>query len=228
MNINAKKVSKLLLIVVVVLSLLHIAATYAMFSLQTSELQFQVLGLFDMDREISIPTWYSQTLMFILAMAVLVVAIKKYRVRAPYFKRWIGLSIVFLYASIDEGASIHELLAQPLRQAFGTEGSFLHFAWVIFGAALVAVLVLFYFKFWINLPAKTRKLFFWGSAIYIGGSIGIETIGGYYFANYHIDFFYSLIVLIEETMEMAGAILLIYTMLDYIKTTKLNIEAKIT
>src|SRR5690606_11593804 len=138
---------------------------------------------------------------------VFIIAMVKNRNQDKYAKHWAGLVAVFLYASIDEGSSIHELFMEPLRNMFNTDGTFLHFAWVLFGAGLVSILVILYFRFWLHLPPKTRWLFFLASATYVTGSIGVELIGGYYYSNIGVDYWYDMLVFLEESLEITGAIL---------------------
>ncbi len=80
--------------------------------------------------------------------------------------------------------------------------------------AILAVLAVIYFKFWWRLPSRTRTLFLVSAAIYVGGAIGVEMLGGWYFAQYFIDYTYSMLVLVEETMEIIGSSLFIYTLCD--------------
>ena len=42
--------------------------------------------------------------------------------KMPYAKHWHGLAFVFIFLGVDEMASIHELLTNPLREAFNTSG----------------------------------------------------------------------------------------------------------
>ena len=65
----------------------------------------------------------------------------------------------------------------PLRKGLNTSG-ILFYAWVIpYGIALL-ILIFLYLKFFISLPAKTRKLFIIAAVVYLLGVIGIELMGG--------------------------------------------------
>ena len=54
-------------------------------------------------------------------------------------------------------------------------------------------------------------------AAYIGGCIGFESIGGYY-AELHgkQTFIYNSLVTVEESLEMAGVIIFIWGLMEYI------------
>ena len=182
-----------------------------------------VLTLFDMDAEVSIPTWYAQSLLLIVAVICLVIGVVKRQSVQKYYKHWLALGIIFIYVSMDEGSQIHELLIPPLQATFNTSGTFLHFAWVIAGASLMAVLGVIYLRFWLNLPSRTRVLFLASAAIFVSGALGIEMMAGYYLSNYGSNIGYSILVLIEESMELLGSSLFIYTLLNYLRYLKPDI-----
>jgi hypothetical protein len=74
-----------------------------------------------------------------------------------------------------------------------------------------------YLKFLLHLPAKTRWRFVVAATLYLGGAIGMELIGGRY-ADLHgmENLAYSMTATVEESLEMAGVIVFIYTLLNYI------------
>lgn len=68
-----------------------------------------------------------------------------------------------------------------------------------------------------RLPARTAFLFVVSGAVYVGGAIGFELIGGYYAkANGVENLTYSMISTVEESLEMSGVIVFIYALLKYI------------
>jgi hypothetical protein len=123
--------------------------------------------------------------------------------------------------AIDEAASIHELLTWPMRSLLGLLGQqasgIFFFTWVIPGIAVAMVFGLSYLKFLLHLPAKTRWRFVVAATLYLGGAIGMELIGGRY-ADLHgmENLAYSMTATVEESLEMAGVIVFIYTLLNYI------------
>jgi hypothetical protein len=69
----------------------------------------------------------------------------------------------------------------------------------------------------INIPAPSRKRFLISAALYLGGSIGFELIGGWYTENVGTgNLAYTMIVTVEEGLEMAGAITFIWALLQYL------------
>ena len=155
---------------------------------------------------------------FVNGESIAIIAITKHKQGDRYAFQWKCLSLIFLYLSVNEAAGIHELAIDPLRQALNLGGIF-YFAWVIPGAILVSIFVLAYLKFLMSLPAKTRNLFIVAGVIYVGGALGIELVGGAYaYAQGITDLAYSIIVTIEEALEMIGILVFIYALLDYIET----------
>jgi hypothetical protein len=65
-----------------------------------------------------------------------------------------------------------------MRKLLNATG-FLYFTWIVPFGFLVAIFLLSYSKFLFHLPVSTRKLFVAACALYIGGAIGMEMLGGY-------------------------------------------------
>ena len=182
--------------------------------------------LFYVDSEQNIPSLYSTMLLLISALLLSVIAVLKSKQRAAYAKYWALLSVGFLVMAIDEAASIHEITIRPMRNLLGGgELGIFHFAWVVPGIILVLALAVYFLKFLSHLPANTRSGFLLAAALFIGGSIGFELIGGRY-AELHgtQSLFYSLIVTVEESLEMAGVIVFIRALLVYITETYKDVQ----
>jgi hypothetical protein len=121
----------------------------------------------------------------------------------------------------DEVASFHERLIAPMRELWGGQdlGVF-YFAWVVPGMLLVLVLGLCYLRFLANLPAKTRFAFLAAAALFLGGAIGMELVGGWYAESHGLNTLtYATITTVEEGLEMAGAIVFIRALLVYLADT---------
>ena len=132
----------------------------------------------------------------------------------------IVLSLVFFYLAIDEAWSIHESWANlPIDNFVDTSGAgVFYFIWVIPGIIVALALFLFFLKFLLLLPMKVMRSFIFAGALYAGGAIGFELIGGYYAGIYgnNTTFTYTLIATLEESLEMAGVILFIRSLLTHI------------
>jgi hypothetical protein len=180
---------------------------------------FGLIPLVDVDRELTIPTIFSVVLLFSTSLVLYAIAVLKKKRKDKFTWSWYVLASGFLFMAFDEGSSIHELTTMPIRRALGEKlPGFLSFAWLVPGIAVILIVAIIYLRFYFSLPKRTKKLILLSAIIYLGGLIGIEMIGGNYASIYGIkNLTYNLIVTIEESLEMAGMVLFIYTLLDYIQ-----------
>ena len=183
-----------------------------------------VSHLLNVDMETSVPTYFSVLLLLFVSALLYTVALGKRQ--DPFLRHWAGLAVIFLLFSIDEATSIHELAVGPLRRQFGL-GGWLYFSWVIPGAAFVLAFVLAYLRFVARLSKPFQTLFVASGAIYVGGALGMELIGGFQVDHYGRDgIAYVLITTIEEALEMAGLVLFIYALLRYLETRKAALSVR--
>ena len=174
-----------------------------------------LLDLFSVNLEESVPTWYS-TLILVCASALLgVIAFAKRAGRDRYALYWLGLSLLFLYFSLDESAAVHEILSDPLQMAFNATG-YLAFGWQIVAVPLVILFALLYVRFVFHLPPRFRNLFIAAGVLYAGGALVVEGISANQYSISGITFTYLAIATVEETLEMLGVVVLIFALLAYI------------
>jgi hypothetical protein len=215
-SLNPFKIARALGTVAFFLVLASIAGQLMFY--KTGNKFYGLVLLFDVDAECNIPTFFSMLLLLLAALLLSVITLLERKQTASHVLHWAILSFGFLFMAIDEVVAIHERLVNPLRRMLGpgNPGVF-NFAWVIPGISLVLILALFFLKFWLRLPVKTRLTFLVASATYIGGCIGFELIGGH-FAKLHgiHNFAYSVLTTVEESLEMAGVIFFIWGLLVYL------------
>ena len=137
----------------------------------------QLVRLFDLDREVNVPTLFSTVILLLSSLCFVAIACAKKIVQNRYFFHWAGLALLFLFLSADEALSFHETLIRPLQRVLGTSGVF-HFAWVVPYGIGVIILALLYLKFLIHLPKKPRVLITLAGLIYVSGALGFEMIAG--------------------------------------------------
>ena len=187
----------------------------------------QLLRLFDLDRELNIPTFYSTAALLLSSALLAIIAFVKKKEDAPYRLHWKVLSVIFLFLSLDEATSLHgktRAIIELLLSALKSSG-FLHYRlptgmdgalWVIPAAVFILIFVLAYRRFLADLPQKTRNLFLVAGALFIGGALGMEFIGGYYKSLYlsqsvtllgfcDLRTNYSIMVTVEENREKIGS-----------------------
>jgi hypothetical protein len=176
---------------------------------------FGLLRKFDLDAELNVPTWFSTLLLSIAAAALAYIGIRARREGDRFSAHWRGLAWIFLFMSVDETAGLHGLLTRPVREALHLSGTF-HFAWIVpVGIALI-VFGVAYTRFVWNLPRPTRELMVLSGLVYVAGALGGEMLEGGYQTAHGIDVTFAALTVGEETFEMAGSVLFIYTLLAYI------------
>jgi hypothetical protein len=156
------------------------------------------------------------TLGFCSLLLALIAYIKKTR-GSRFAKSWQALSYIFLYLAFDELCGIHEILI-PILKTFVDAKGFIFYPWVIVGSISVIVFLIAFRDFIFNLPPKIRTLFLIAGAIFVGGALGMEIIGGYLgdVMGFSSKAFW-LVSTLEEVLEMFGIVIFIHALLSYIK-----------
>lgn len=168
------------------------------------------LAAVDLNREWSLPSLFSGA-QLLLAAALLGRTASVERGRARPWAAWAGLCAAFVFLSADETFAIHEMLNAPLRASLHTAGGALHHAWVVPYLVLTAALGALYIPFLRRLPARDRNLFVLAGAIFVGGAVGCELVGGWLQAGSTVKTIPVVVeILVEETMEMGGIALFVF------------------
>jgi hypothetical protein len=222
-SVHSRRILRFLLLSVLGITCANLAVQVSRFLFERDTL-WGLSRLLDVNNENSIPAWYSSiTLLFCAILLWLISSVKQQR-GDDYIKHWKGLSVIFLLLSLDEAASVHEILI-PLGWVWNTKGFFM-FIWVVPGMIFVLSVTLVYWKFLSALPAKTRYLFLAAGTIYVSGTIGLEMIGGQYIhstGNWG-EMGLALILALEELLEMLGILTFIYALLSYIDTNLKEVQ----
>lgn len=168
-------------------------------------------------------------LLIFSAFLLAAVAVLTGKRQASDLSKWLILSIGFLCMAYDGAFLVHERLIHPIRSLLGHASlGIFYYAWVIPGAVLVFFLALFYLKFLLRLPARTRFRFLSAATLYLSGCIGLELIGGWYAeANGVNNLAYNLITTSEESLEMAGLIVFIHALLKYLAENYEGVKLRI-
>ena len=186
--------------------------------------------MFNLDRELNLPTWYSSFMLGTCSILLRIVAVGKRQQGDRYTKDWQLLSLIFCLLAIDEVLSIHEILIIPEVSKALNLPWFLHSMWVIPGTIFVLWFARRYWKFSLHLPYQSRKHFFSAAFLYVGGALIMEMIGSYIAeAQGQQNLLYAMTATLEEVMEMTGLIVFIYGLLCYLRwwLNKLNLEITI-
>ncbi len=175
---------------------------------------FSLLSRFDIVNEPSLLQWYASSLHLVCCSLLAVCAVKASDRWLAW--RWLGLAVVFLFASIDEAIMLHEMLDNPTRQLLGTSGV-LTIAWIIPGAVIALMLAGLYIKFLIRLESMTRWRFVVAGMIFLSGAILMELPGGWLYEKYGFSTSHYIIsYAVEELLELAGMSLFLFALMDFL------------
>jgi hypothetical protein len=226
-NINTRKITIFLFALAGVLLIAHLTGQIEKYVFDHPSIYGLIL-LFNLNNENNIPTLFQRVILATSSFILVIVSILEYQRNEPLTIFWVVLSFGFSYMALDEWFEFHEKLTQPMRDWIGkaTLGVF-YFSWVIAGILIVALAILFFLRFVKKLDPKTRRTLINAAALYIGGAIGFELIGGLVAETRGTDnLFYYLLVACEETLEMSGVIVFINGLLGFLsrKYTRLTIN----
>jgi hypothetical protein len=177
---------------------------------------FGLIDLFNLNNENNLPTFFSALLLLVCSLLLFVIASFRKSAGQPA-GYWLGLALIFLFLSIDEDASIHEVLIVPLRTMLEVSGPF-YYAWVIPYGLVVLAIGVAYIPFLFRLPRDIRRLIVIAGSLYVSGALGVELIEGWYYAAHDEteDLVYELLVTFEESLEMLGTIVFCYALLLFL------------
>lgn len=213
----ARKVLTWLLIVGGILLALHLVFQYLNLSFDQKQGQvYEISNRLDMDDEVSVPTWFSQFLLISIALAAWLAS--RFEAHTGRRKAWRLIALIGLLFSIDEVGGAHEFVLQSAHLIYYGEvapTSVLNAWWLILPVVAVAATWLLWWL-WRILPKRTVWLFMLAGAIYLAGAIGFE-VGGIDFNKASFGY-QGLAIGVEEGLEMLGAIVALYAIIDYMET----------
>jgi hypothetical protein len=180
-----------------------------------------ITNVLHLNAEHNIPTFYSVVLHLSTCALLALICLVTSQQSRPNSGWWLILSLLFLYLAFDEAFQLHERLERPARALIDKEIiRAVGFGWIIPGLTLALTVSLTMLRFVLSLPPKTRAGVFIAATLFLSGATGMEMLGGRYRSMHGIeDFGYAVISTIEESLEMAGVIVMIGTLLSYLATT---------
>lgn len=205
--------------VIAVLFFANGAALFVQHGLDHPEV-WGLVPLFHFDREQNLPTFFS-ALMLLFCSGLLIVAAQRAKSAGEKHLPWAILALAFAFLSVDEIASLHEKLDALIHHYTPTSGV-LHYAWVAPYGAAVLILAILLGPWFFRLPRRLQILFALSGALYVGGALGVEILGGLYYsgvAEAGVDtktLFGDALASVEELGEMAGAALFSYALLTHL------------
>ena len=239
--IYAKKIVRAMIIAVLLITLVSFFARVAMYVWGT-EGYLQPLRIVDVSEERSIPAWFESLQFLLCSILLAVIAVAKKRRSDRYSLHWGVLSIILLFLSLDEVASIHEAIGQQSERLLHSTtglipGGAIKFFWVVPGAIFVFIVVLAYLRFLADLPRSTRYSFLFAGALFVLGALGLEMLSAQVSSSSEsiANFFGSAIpkimiglqTCVEEMFEMLGLTAFVYALLAYIRSYVEDISVRV-
>jgi hypothetical protein len=188
---------------------------------------FGLVPLFDLDGEANLPATYSAGLLALAAAAVWLIASWRRQVGASHVGHLRFLALLLLFMAFDEASQIHELLSAPVRAALDLSGP-LYYAWVVVYGAIALGLAVAFVPLVRHLEPRTRTLLLAAASLYVGGALGLELAGsGVADAGGRGTWSYAVLTTIEESLEMAGILLLLHVLLTCLRTACGEVNARL-
>jgi hypothetical protein len=227
-NVRVSTVTKLLLLLVVALTFISfILGAYALSQGITDGLFDKLFKLFNVDFERNVPTWFASMGLGLVGFHFLLVSYYRHLLQKDFVLHWFFLGLIFMAISMDEFGQLHEQIIRPLRDSFNTSG-FLYYPWILPAGILTVIVGGIYYVFIQELLWETKLAFILAGLFYVGGALGVEAIGGYYFDNYirpygtSYNLVYLFITHLEELFEMIGTVLFLYVGMRYVQMMGLS------
>ena len=180
---------------------------------------FGFIPIFNFDMEFNIPSWYSVlSILFCAFLLKYIAIVEKRKDEKQSVIHWKVLSYIFIYLGFDELMSLHEHMGSIARNLTGTVGNLNNSRyWIIPYSFLLILFSLFFYRFFLRLPNKTKISFFIAGFVFVFGAVGVELFGGQFIvAHPNANFLYAVISTLEELLEMIGIVLFIRALVSHI------------
>jgi len=166
-------------------------------------------NLFNLNAENTVPAWFSSVLLLTVAIYAYLIAQQDTAHTRKHRRLWLLLAVLFVVLSMDETVSLHEMIGGIVAKHGGEGTGLLRFAWVVPGLAFCVLVGGLFIPFVRDLAPGVRGQVVAAGLIYVSGALGMEMIGGAVYSRSGHSPLYSALTVLEETLEMCGAVLCI-------------------
>lgn len=215
LRFSADRVTRVLVTSVGVLVVASIVAMLVSHVMGRSAHDVRVAQMFYLDGERNVPTAFS-TFLLLTAATLLALAADVERRRGRSTGLWWVMAVGFVTMALDEAWSFHERLTAPVKRMLGGEVE-LYYAWVIPAILLLVVLTPLLLRFLASLTPPTRLRLLVAGIVYVGATVGIEFLEGWYDERHGDRTLLSgCISTVQESLEMIGVVLFIRALLIHL------------
>ncbi|HEY1022499.1 MAG TPA: hypothetical protein VGE06_09290 [Flavisolibacter sp.] len=228
--ISASGVASMLLRIALVLLLLHLATFWIVTQgHKDSDFLRRLDAYFNFNHENNFPSFFSSILLLLSAFLLWVVY-KSTAVTDTGRSRWLLLSAIFLFLTLDEAVRIHERIEQVTRLVFTSDaGGFLAWTWIIPYTLFAVAVALYNYRFVMRFPKPVRTRFIVSGALFVFAAAGIESIEGYLMkATAEDPVVLMITTTVQEFLEMVSIIVFVAGILHYLalRSKKLDLTFK--
>jgi hypothetical protein len=177
------------------------------------------LSLFNLTHERSFGTWVNAALLAAAALATAAAALVPPPTGGRRLRNgWLALAGLIALMSVDEVAMMHEATIELVQSSLELP-AFLRFGWMIPALLVIALYVVWQWRFFASLPAWLRTRLIMAGAVYLGAAVGLEMVESQ-IANTAGEedarIVLQLLVGLEEGLEMGAAAAVLLFVLRYI------------
>lgn len=198
--------------VVVVLGL-HLTAGLLHLAVDT-DWSGTIWTLFGVDGEANVPSFFSG-LLWVVAAATCWLLSRISHTRRSASRSWLAMAVICGFLALDEAATLHERLSEPVRELTGADG-YLLFAWVIPYSVLCLVIAVALGRFVWALGRPVNLLVLAAGLLFVSGAAGLESLQSGLVSAAEEEsgsLTYIALYTAEETLEMLGVTLFIFALL---------------
>lgn len=214
----SRRVTYILVLLVICLNFISFAAQFLAFLLDQSENEYlnRFIALFNVDASSNIPAFYDSFALLLSAGLLALIAVSIKAQGKAFAARWGILALVLFYMGLDKAFGIHgEWLAEIGKPLMGDNYCYAKSVGIVAG---VIIFGLSYWKFFLHLSPKFRLFFAGAALVYLGGGLGMEILQGFYSLYFDGGFGLTILSAIENSLEMLGIAFLIYVLFSYLET----------
>lgn len=166
---------------------------------------YTVYEFVTLDGEGNVSAWLSALLWALLGLVGAVYAATASRLRGS----WLMFAVVCLVASIDEAVSLHERLNMIGDRLLPYLPFTVAYTWTIPGIVVAVVVALTMLRLVRSLPSTARGWLIAAAGVFLVGAVGFELLGAERADAAGFDSVYWRLMVVEETLELAGLALAI-------------------